>query len=71
MATGIARHELTSVKQPRDVRRTRSAIERIEQGIFGLCVQCQQPIERMLLEADPLVECCSWCASAQRARDAA
>jgi RNA polymerase-binding transcription factor DksA len=38
-----------------------AALERVERGTFGLCVACEQPIERARIEASPLVERCAPC----------
>ena len=44
-------------------RRFMAALERVHQGTFGLCMDCEQPIERARIEREPLVERCSFCAS--------
>jgi RNA polymerase-binding transcription factor DksA len=43
-------------------RRFLTALERLNTGTFGLCVECQQPIEPMRIDREPLVERCGMCA---------
>lgn len=35
-----------------------SAIERIDEGTYGICVECHEPVEQERLLADPLVRLC-------------
>ncbi len=48
----------------RDVRlqRVRAALARIEDGTFGDCLTCDEPIEAKRLSADPTVPNCIGCA---------
>jgi sigma-B regulation protein RsbU (phosphoserine phosphatase) len=46
-------HNLVSLLQKVD-----SALERIDQGVYGLCEVCNTPIEDYRLRADPLVTVC-------------
>ena len=43
-------------------RRYLAALERVNQGTFGLCVDCRQPIERTRIDREPLIERCTFCA---------
>ena len=43
-------------------RRFLAAMERLNRGTFGLCVECDQPIERVRIDREPLVERCGICA---------
>jgi len=38
-----------------------AALQRIEQGTFGLCEVCSEPIELNRLKADPLTRRCLEC----------
>ena len=42
-------------------RRYRAALARVDRGTFGLCVDCERPIERALLDVEPLMERCARC----------
>ena len=43
-------------------RRIQAALERVARGTFGLCADCEQPIERLRLDHAPLTERCASCA---------
>jgi sigma-B regulation protein RsbU (phosphoserine phosphatase) len=45
-----------------------SAIERIEEGTFGVCVDCRGVVEKERLLADPLVKVCLDCLPAEERR---
>lgn len=45
-----------------DMRHTRRALERIEEGTFGLCSRCGDPIHPERLEAIPFADRCARCA---------
>jgi len=47
-----------------ELRRIDVALARIEEGEFGYCVQCGEPIARKRLELDPTTPNCIDCASA-------
>lgn len=47
-----------------ELRRIEGALARIEEGEFGYCVQCGEPIARKRLELDPTSPTCIACASA-------
>jgi RNA polymerase-binding transcription factor DksA len=48
-----------------DLRRFEAALARIESGTFGLCIDCEQPIERSRIDQMPLAEQCTACAYAE------
>lgn len=41
-----------------------SALRRIEEGVYGICVSCNSPIERVRLQALPFAHMCVRCQSA-------
>ncbi len=43
--------------------RIRAALERIEEGEFGWCQDCGEPIPKARLELDPTIASCVSCAS--------
>lgn len=45
------------------ILRVQSALSRIEQGTYGLCGRCREPIDQARLEALPEVVLCVYCAS--------
>lgn len=46
-----------------ELQRIDSALQRIEDGVFGYCVSCGEAIEVKRLEYDPTVPTCVGCAS--------
>jgi DnaK suppressor protein len=38
-----------------------AALARLENGSYGMCIECQGDIERAALKADPLIERCASC----------
>lgn len=50
--------------------RIRAAIKRIEEGEFGYCLSCGDPIASERLDIDPAAHLCISCASAAEHRDA-
>ncbi len=46
------------------LRKIDAALQRIEQGTFGICLACDEPIAPLRLEADPTATLCIGCASA-------
>jgi RNA polymerase-binding protein DksA len=46
------------------LRRVQAALERLEHGSYGICVRCQEPIERRRLAALPEADRCARCAGA-------
>ena len=45
-----------------DIRHTRRALERIEDGSYGVCAECGGPIALERLEAIPIADRCGSCA---------
>ncbi len=41
-----------------------SALERLDAGVFGTCIQCKRQIDRDLLHRDPTRRVCSGCEEA-------
>ncbi len=48
-------------RRRQDLNRIRAALERIEEGSFGLCLQCEEPILEKRLEIDPATSLCLDC----------
>ncbi len=48
-----------------DIARTEAAIRRIDQGDYGFCAVCDEPIAEGRLKADPAVPTCLSCAAKQ------
>jgi DnaK suppressor protein len=47
-----------------------AALERIEDGEFGVCVECEEPISSKRLVAVPWAACCIRCQESRDAHDA-
>ncbi len=45
------------------LRRISAALQRIEDGVYGACLECDQPIDPRRLEIDPAASLCIGCAS--------
>lgn len=45
------------------------ALERIEEGSFGTCTECEEPIEAKRLEARPVSDLCIACKERQEHRE--
>ena len=45
------------------LRRIEQAIERLDDGAYGLCARCNRPIEEARLRALPFAVCCRQCES--------
>ena len=52
------------------IRETHAALGRIQEGTFGTCAQCEEPIPRERLEAIPYARCCVQCAEKTEAASA-
>ncbi len=52
-----------NMRQQRELEDIRQALERLDRGDFGYCVQCEEPISFRRLKADPSVRLCIGCAS--------
>ena len=49
-----------------EMRQVRAALERVEAGTYGLCLDCRHPIEPSRLQAVPYTERCMLCADPPR-----
>lgn len=45
-----------------ELRRTDAALERLEEGDYGYCVDCGEEIEAKRLDVDPAAPRCAGCA---------
>jgi len=45
------------------LRNIEAALKRIDDGVYGLCRECEEPINPKRLEFDPTALCCIDCAS--------
>lgn len=53
----------TEANRNRDISGIKAALERLEEGEFGECVECGEPIAPKRLELNPVVLTCISCAS--------
>jgi DnaK suppressor protein len=53
------------------LRRIRSALRRLEEGSYGICARCEEPIPQKRLDAIPWAEYCVKCQEAVDAESAA
>jgi DnaK suppressor protein len=53
----------------RQIREIRSAMERIEDGTYGLCEQCEEPIGKKRLDALPWARLCVNCQAQQESEE--
>lgn len=54
-------------QQARSIHEIRSALDRIEEGSYGLCERCEEPIPAKRLDALPWARVCVKCQSATEA----
>jgi len=47
------------------LRQVQAALQSMDDGIYGICVRCNQPIDPRRLEADPAAMTCMNCLSAE------
>lgn len=52
---------LLAFKSDPRIDELRGALERLEQGSFGICIACKGEISQDLLEVDPAVRLCERC----------
>ncbi|MGB5719351.1 MAG: TraR/DksA C4-type zinc finger protein [Woeseiaceae bacterium] len=52
------------------LRRVAAALQRIDDGEYGACLECDQPIKQKRLEFDPTALLCIDCASRAENKDA-
>ena len=55
----------TGRRRRRQLRQVEEALKRIEDGAFGDCIECGEPIDPRRLEIDPTVLFCISCAKAR------
>ena len=69
-ATSFERdHELTVVANEREMlAQTKRALARIEDGTFGVCTSCGEPIGKMRLMAFPRATLCMTCKQREERR---
>ena len=53
----------TNQRRLNDLHRIKNALERLENGDYGYCEHCDEPIAKKRLEIDPLVTRCTKCAA--------
>lgn len=56
--TGLARKFISTAETLRLLDEIETALERMKEGTYGFCEVCGDPIEKELLEADPLIKVC-------------
>ena len=56
-------------QQARSIHEIRSALDRIEEGSYGLCERCEEPIPAKRLDALPWARLCVTCQSAAEAEE--
>ncbi|MEX0730744.1 MAG: TraR/DksA C4-type zinc finger protein [Aquisalimonadaceae bacterium] len=59
---GQAMARATEARAGQQVLRIRAALRRLEEGAYGDCVRCEEPIAPGRLQADPAVAICIDCA---------
>ncbi|GEM_PF-1054280 len=52
---------LLAFKSDQRIDELRSALERLEEGSFGMCIACKGDIGQDLLEVDPAMRLCQQC----------
>lgn len=62
---GQAMAQASEARRSRQIVRLRGALSRLEQGMFGTCLECDEPIAAARLHADPAAELCIECADAK------
>lgn len=61
-ASGLDREILVTQNEAEILREVEAALERIEQGTYGVCENCREPINPERLEAIPYTRYCVDCA---------
>ena len=57
--------EKLSLREKENFAKVNEALQRIEEGSFGFCEECEEPIAEKRLEAIPYVTTCISCAEQQ------
>jgi RNA polymerase-binding transcription factor DksA len=52
---------LLAFKSDPRIEELRGALDRLEQGSFGICIACKHEIDSELLEVDPAMRLCEQC----------
>lgn len=55
--------------QARRIREIRGALERVQDGTYGLCEECEEPINKKRLDALPWARLCVTCQSRQESAE--
>ena len=58
-----ALHQETERRRSQTIQRIRLALQRFEEGDFGYCVNCDEPIAKKRLDLDASLPSCISCAS--------
>ncbi|MBA3311366.1 MAG: TraR/DksA C4-type zinc finger protein [Nocardioidaceae bacterium] len=62
-------HEMTMAKNAREnLAQVESALSRIDDGTYGICTSCGQPVGKMRLQAFPRATLCMECKQRQERR---
>jgi len=64
---GQAMAQASAARQQQQLANIGAALERIERGDYGRCLECDKPIASARLMMDPTVELCIVCAAASEA----
>jgi DnaK suppressor protein len=56
-------------RSQQQLQRIEAALQRLERGTYGECLDCGEPIAPARLEANPTVSLCVSCASARESRE--
>ena len=59
----------SSQRREAALKQITAALKRIDEGDFGLCLKCEEPINPKRLEFDPTATLCIDCASAAESND--
>ena len=59
---GQAMAKATEARAHEQILRVRAALRRMDEGTYGDCARCEEPIARERLEADPATLICIACA---------
>ena len=65
---GQAMAKATEARALRQMQRIRTALRRIDEGTYGDCVRCEEPIAAGRLRADPATPICISCAEQSEQR---
>ena len=65
---GQAMARATEARTIQEIRRIQAALQRMDQGDYGICPRCEEPIAFARLQADPGTVLCIDCAAASENR---